>query len=113
MTYGILVVCIPLTVLSSVTFMSRIPNVWNAANLSRCTAFFLPFLLSFLFPFYFLSPSLFCLFTDTLTQLLSHFNSFIHPSLSSPLGSTALREPWPLVLFASTGLYPELSFSIN
>jgi hypothetical protein len=31
---------------------------------------------------------------------------------SSPLGATALREPWPPVLFASTGLYPELSFSI-
>jgi hypothetical protein len=26
--------------------------------------------------------------------------------------ATALREPWPPVLFASTGLYPELSFSI-
>ena len=32
-------------------------------------------------------------------------------SLSS-LGATALRQPWPPVLFASTGLYPELSFSI-
>ena len=31
---------------------------------------------------------------------------------SSSLGATALREPWPPVLFASTGLYPELSFSI-
>jgi hypothetical protein len=31
---------------------------------------------------------------------------------SSPLGATALRDPWPPVLFASTGLYPELSFSI-
>jgi hypothetical protein len=28
------------------------------------------------------------------------------------LGATALREHWPPVLFASTGLYPELSFSI-
>jgi hypothetical protein len=27
-------------------------------------------------------------------------------------GATALREPWPPVLFASTGLCPELSFSI-
>jgi hypothetical protein len=26
--------------------------------------------------------------------------------------TTALREPWPPVLFASTGLSPELSFSI-
>jgi hypothetical protein len=33
-------------------------------------------------------------------------------SLSSSLVSTALREPWPPVLFASTGLYPALSFSI-
>jgi hypothetical protein len=32
---------------------------------------------------------------------------------SSPsLGAAALREPWPPVLFASTGLYPELFFSI-
>ena len=31
---------------------------------------------------------------------------------SSSLGATALREPWPPVLFASTGPYPELSFSI-
>ena len=31
---------------------------------------------------------------------------------SSSLGATALCEPWPPVLFASTGLYPELSFSI-
>ena len=31
---------------------------------------------------------------------------------SSSLGATALREPWPPVLFASTALYPELSFSI-
>jgi hypothetical protein len=29
-----------------------------------------------------------------------------------PLGATALREPWPPVLFASTGPYPELFFSI-
>ena len=34
-------------------------------------------------------------------------------SSSSSLGATALREPWPPVLFASTGLYPELSFSIS
>jgi hypothetical protein len=33
-------------------------------------------------------------------------------SSSPPLGATALREPWPPVLFASTGPYPELSFSI-
>jgi hypothetical protein len=33
-------------------------------------------------------------------------------SSSSSLGDTALREPWPPVLFASTGLYPELSSSI-
>ena len=35
-------------------------------------------------------------------------------SSSSPplLGATALRQPWPPMLFASTGLYPELSFSI-
>jgi hypothetical protein len=33
-------------------------------------------------------------------------------SSSSSLGATALREPWPPVLFASTNLYPELSFSI-
>jgi hypothetical protein len=33
-------------------------------------------------------------------------------SSSSSLGATALHEPWPPVLFASTGLYPELSFSI-
>ena len=33
-------------------------------------------------------------------------------SSSSSLGTTALHEPWPPVLFASTGLYPELSFSI-
>ena len=33
-------------------------------------------------------------------------------SSSSSLGATALREPWPPVLFASTGLYPELFFSI-
>jgi hypothetical protein len=32
--------------------------------------------------------------------------------ISSSLDATALREPWPPVLFASTGLYPELSFSI-
>ena len=32
--------------------------------------------------------------------------------ISSSLGATALRQPWPPVLFASTGLYPELSFSI-
>jgi hypothetical protein len=32
--------------------------------------------------------------------------------VTSSLGATALREPWPPVLFASTGLYPELSFSI-
>jgi hypothetical protein len=31
---------------------------------------------------------------------------------SSSLGATALREPWPPVLFASTGPYPELFFSI-
>jgi hypothetical protein len=35
-----------------------------------------------------------------------------HLASSSSLGATALREPWPPVLFASTGLYPELSFSI-
>jgi hypothetical protein len=34
------------------------------------------------------------------------------PPPPPPLGATALREPWPPVLFASTGLYPELSFSI-
>jgi hypothetical protein len=33
-------------------------------------------------------------------------------SSSPPLGATALREPWPPLLFASPGLYPELSFSI-
>jgi hypothetical protein len=33
-------------------------------------------------------------------------------SSSPPLGSTARREPWPPMLFASTGLYPEISFSI-
>jgi hypothetical protein len=33
-------------------------------------------------------------------------------SSSSSLGATALREPWPPLLFASTRLYPELSFSI-
>jgi hypothetical protein len=31
---------------------------------------------------------------------------------SSSFGATALRQPWPPVLFASTGLYPELFFSI-
>jgi hypothetical protein len=31
---------------------------------------------------------------------------------SSSLGAIALHVPWPPVLFASTGLYPELSFSI-
>jgi hypothetical protein len=30
-------------------------------------------------------------------------------SSSSSRGATALREPWPPVLFASTGLYPEPS----
>jgi hypothetical protein len=33
-------------------------------------------------------------------------------SSSSSLGATALSEPWPSVLFASTGLYPELFFFI-
>jgi hypothetical protein len=32
---------------------------------------------------------------------------------SSSLGATALHEPWPPVLFASTGLYPELFFCIR
>jgi hypothetical protein len=39
-------------------------------------------------------------------------NVISNTSSSSSLGATALREPWPPVLFASTGLYPELSFSI-
>jgi hypothetical protein len=30
-----------------------------------------------------------------------------------PLGAIAVHEPWPSVLFASTGLYPELSDSLN
>ena len=38
--------------------------------------------------------------------------SWPHTSMSSSLGATTLREPWPPVLFAPTGLYPELSFSI-
>jgi hypothetical protein len=33
-------------------------------------------------------------------------------SSSSSLGATALREPWPPVLLASTGLYPDFSFSM-
>jgi hypothetical protein len=49
-----------------------------------------------------------------LTSSKIYVNVFIHNfiSSSSSLGVTALREPWPPVLFASTGLYPELSFSI-
>jgi hypothetical protein len=39
-------------------------------------------------------------------------SSTVNAPSSSSLGATALREPWPPVLFASTGLYPELSFSI-
>ena len=46
----------------------------------------------------------------TLHSLLCYSSS--SSSSSSSLGATALREPWPPVLFASTGLYPELSFSI-
>jgi hypothetical protein len=41
-----------------------------------------------------------------------HYIYCITTHLSSSLGATALREPWPPVVFASTGLYPELSFSI-
>jgi hypothetical protein len=37
--------------------------------------------------------------------------SSLSSSSSSSLGATALREPWPPVLFASTGPYPELFFS--
>jgi hypothetical protein len=46
---------------------------------------------------------------------ISHMTSLLHvsSSSSSSLGATALREPWLPVLFASTGLYPELSFSIH
>jgi hypothetical protein len=40
-----------------------------------------------------------------------HQYSLLIPS-SPPPGSTALREPWPPVLFASTSLYLGLCFSI-
>jgi hypothetical protein len=45
---------------------------------------------------------------------LQHKNicGYMCSSSSSSLGTTALREPWPPLLFASTGLYPELFFSI-
>ena len=56
---------------------------------------------------------IFCKHTGSGTWLsarfMANFSFFLS---SSSLGSTALREPWPPVLFASPGLYPELSFSI-
>jgi hypothetical protein len=46
------------------------------------------------------------------TAVAVKLSSLSSSSSSSSHGATALREPWPHVLFASTGLYPELSFSI-
>jgi hypothetical protein len=47
---------------------------------------------------------------STVAKMFSYASS--SSSSSSLLGATALREPWPPVLFVSIGLYPELSFSI-
>jgi hypothetical protein len=57
-----------------------------------------------------------CMFYPTFQSInfnrLGRTYSMITLKSLSSLGATALRESWLPVLFASTGLYPELSFSI-
>jgi hypothetical protein len=49
---------------------------------------------------------------DAWSYTSTHPNTLVaSSSSSSSLGTTALRQSWPPVLLASTGLYPEISFS--